>query len=330
MSAQSGPIADFPAYVLIRGTEELLVERAVAACLAAARDREPGAEVVRIRSDYSPGDLMLHVSPSLFGGTTVVVVEALDQASDELVADLERVLAGPPDAVLVVVHRGGNRARKLLSALEGAGARVVETPTVKSDADKSAFVTSEMRAAGRRISPDAVAALVAAVGKDLRELAAGCAQLAADTTGVVSVEQVETYYGGRVEASAFKVVQAALAGRAGDALTWLRHALANGVDPVPIVAALAGQLRQVGRVGAAGSASVTSVARDLKLADWQVRQARDVARGWTGEGLGRAIQAVAAADLEVKGGGRDPVYAVERAVLAICEAHGRSGFSGPS
>jgi len=41
---------------------------------------------------------------------------------------------------------------------------------------------------------------------------------------------------------------------------------------------------------------------------------------WTADGLGRAIQAVAAADVEVKGGGRDPVFAVERAILAITAA----------
>jgi DNA polymerase-3 subunit delta len=40
--------------------------------------------------------------------------------------------------------------------------------------------------------------------------------------------------------------------------------------------------------------------------------------------LGVAIQAVAAADVEVKGGGRDPVYAVERAILSIAAAR-RSG-----
>ncbi|HRW19776.1 MAG TPA: DNA polymerase III subunit delta, partial [Dermatophilaceae bacterium] len=37
-------------------------------------------------------------------------------------------------------------------------------------------------------------------------------------------------------------------------------------------------------------------------------------------GLGTAIQAVAAADVEVKGGGRDPVYAVERCILQLAAA----------
>jgi DNA polymerase-3 subunit delta len=46
-------------------------------------------------------------------------------------------------------------------------------------------------------------------------------------------------------------------------------------------------------------------------------------RGWTPEGLAAAISAVAQADADVKGEGRDPHYAVERAVLAIAAASGR-------
>ena len=49
----------------------------------------------------------------------------------------------------------------------------------------------------------------------------------------------------------------------------------------------------------------------------KVDRARRELSGWTDEGLGRAIRALAEADTEVKGGGRDPVYAVERAVLTI-------------
>jgi DNA polymerase-3 subunit delta len=56
------------------------------------------------------------------------------------------------------------------------------------------------------------------------------------------------------------------------------------------------------------------------MAPWQVDKARRQLGHWTADGLGRAIQAVAAADVEVKGGGRDPVFAVERAVLTITAA----------
>lgn len=170
----------------------------------------------------------------------------------------------------------------------------------------------------------AVQALVEAIGKDLRELASACSQLVADTEGVVDERVVETYHGGKVEASGFRVADAALAGQTGEALRLLRHAIASGVDPVPIVAVLASQLRTLVKVGAAGRGSSATVARTLSMAPWQVDKARRSIGGWDGPGLGAAIQAVAAADVEVKGGGRDPVYAVERAILAISAAR-RSG-----
>jgi len=92
---------------------------------------------------------------------------------------------------------------------------------------------------------------------------------------------------------------------------------------------LAMQLRQVGRVGAAGRASAASVAKDLGMAPWQVDQARRVAQGWDGPRLGRAIEAAAAADVEVKGGlrtgnsvSRAPEYAVEKVVRIICTERG--------
>jgi len=95
-----------------------------------------------------------------------------------------------------------------------------------------------------------------------------------------------------------------------------------GVDPVPIVAVLAQQLRQLVRVGSAGRGRSADVARDLGLAPWQVDKARRALGGWSAEALGRCISAVALADFDVKGGGRDPVYAVERAVLTITREHG--------
>ena len=45
-------------------------------------------------------------------------------------------------------------------------------------------------------------------------------------------------------------------------------------------------------------------------------------RRWTPEGLASAISAVAQADAEVKGEGRDPRFAVERAVLRVAGAVG--------
>jgi DNA polymerase-3 subunit delta len=311
-----------PAYVLISGPEAVLVERAIASALEALRAGDPGLEVIKLYAEgYESGTLTMHASPSLFGGTTAIVVHDLDAASDELQTDLLDYLAAPAQEItLVVTHKGGVRGKKVLDTIKKAGARVIDCPLIKSDGDKTAFATNEFRSQGRKATHDAVRALVQAVGRDVRELAAACAQLIADTEGVIDEAMVEKYHGGKVEATGFKVADAAIAGHAGEALRLLRHAISAGDSPVPIVAVLAMQLRQMVRVGSAGHGTSGQLAKVLGMAPWQIDQARRKLTGWDPDGVGHAIQAVAAADFDVKGGARDPVYAVERAILTICNA----------
>jgi DNA polymerase-3 subunit delta len=311
-----------PPLVLISGPEAVIADRALGTTLDELRASAPDLEVIRLAAEtYEAGALGMHASPSLFGGEKCIVVQDLDEAPDELQEDLLAFLAAPePDVTLVVTHKSGQRGKKLLDTLKKSQARVLEAPAIKSDRDKTDFAMHEFRRAGRRATPDAVRALIEAVGKDVRELAAACQQLVADTTGTIDEELVAKYHGGKVEATGFKVADAAVSGNAGEALRLLRHAIATGVDPVPIVAVLAQQLRQLVKVGAAGRGRSADVARDLGMAPWQVDKARRGLSGWGPEGLAEAIQAVAHADFEVKGGGRDPVYAVERAVLTITRA----------
>ena len=50
---------------------------------------------------------------------------------------------------------------------------------------------------------------------------------------------------------------------------------------------------------------------------WRIDKARQQLRGWTADGLARALAAVAEADVEVKGEGASAGYALERAIAAI-------------
>lgn len=315
-----------PPYVLVSGPEGVLAERALASTLDDLRVASPDLEVIRVyAAAYEPGELVLHTSPSLFGGAKCIVVHDLDEAGEDLQADLLSVVTDrpEPDLTLVVLHKSGQRGKKVLDALRGAGARVLDAPAIKTDRDKTDFAAHEFRRSRRKATAEAVHALVEAVGKDVRELAAACQQLVDDTTGVIDEQVVLTYHGGKVEATGFRVADAALAGDAGEALRLLRHAIAVGVDPVPIVAVLAQQVRQLVKVGSAGRGRSADVARDVGMAPWQVDRARRTLSGWSAEGLATCLQALAAADAEVKGGGRDPVYAVERVVLTITRQHER-------
>ncbi|MBC7291045.1 MAG: DNA polymerase III subunit delta [Actinotalea sp.] len=309
--------------ILVTGGEAVLAERAVDRVVELARAADPEVETTRLdAAAYEAGRLRVVASPSLFAEPRVVVLENVQTGTDELFADLVRHVEEPAaDVVLVVVHGGGQRGKRALDAVRAAGAVVVRCDPIKRDADKVAFVTAELRRARRRADAAAARALVEACGADLRELAAACQQMVADTSGIVTAEMVARYHGGRVEATGFRVADAAVEGRSGEAVALLRHAIATGTDPVPLVAALAAKLRTLAKVGAARGRGLDP-ARDLGLAPWQVDKARRELRGWSPEGLAAAISAVARADAEVKGAGRDPVFAVERAVLTVAASRG--------
>jgi DNA polymerase-3 subunit delta len=55
----------------------------------------------------------------------------------------------------------------------------------------------------------------------------------------------------------------------------------------------------------------------IGAAPWQIDRARRDLSGWSEGGLASAIVAVAAADANVKGATRDPVYALERMVTVV-------------
>ncbi len=307
--------------VLIFGPEDFIASRAVDDVRRKLRAQNPDLELTSLdAAHYTAGQLGMVTSPSLFSEPKLIEVAALASMSDDFLLDALAYIKDPaPDVTLLLLHAGGVRGKKLLDALKSLGVPRVECQPLKKDAEKTQFVSAEFSLARRRIDAQAVRALVAAVGASLSELAAACSQLIADTTGMVSSDDVDKYYGGRVEATAFRVADAALAGNGPAALSTLRHALATGVDPVPLVAALAMKVRQVAKVFSLRGSSA-QLARDLGMSPWQVDAARRDAGHWTGPALVTAIKVLAETDAQVKGEAKDPVYAVEHAVTVIATA----------
>lgn len=317
--------AELAPVVLVAGAESLFAERAVDQMVAQARSADPQVEVTRWEAaGYDSGMLEMVASPSLFGESRLIVIGGVESTNDAFLTDALAYLEAPAEDVWVVlVHGGGVRGKKLLDAVRASGCPVIACDPIKKDAEKADFVSAEFKRGKRRIEPAAIRALVDAVGSDLRELAASCSQLIADTDGPVSEAMVAQYHGGRVEATGFRVADAAVAGNTGEAVALLRHALATGADPVPLVTALASKLRTLAKVAAMRGRG-SDAAKTLGLAPWLVDKANRELNGWTPEGLATAITAVATADAEVKGASRDPVFAIERAVIVVSKSHGRA------
>lgn len=307
--------------VLVSGPEEVCAERAIAGIRDYLRAEDPALEVSDVRADdYAPGTLLSLTSPSLFGEPRLVRISGVEKSTDAFIQEAVSYLDHPQEGATVILrHTGASvRGKKLLDALRaGTGDGIeIACPTVKRDSDRVDFASGEFAAARRRIAPNALRALVSAFADDLTELASACQQLIRDVDGDISEETVTRYYGGRVEISAFVVADTAIAGRYGEALVALRHALDSGADPVPMVAAFAMKLRTMARVAGHREPS-RSLAQRLGMKDWQIDRARRDLSGWNERSLGLAIQATARADAEVKGAARDPIFALERMVTVI-------------
>jgi DNA polymerase III subunit delta len=316
---------------VIVGEEELLVERAVSTAVALATsaadgptavgdDDGPSAGVHDVAAaGLTAGELSGLTAPSLFGGGCVVVVRSAQDAGKDLSAQLVSLArTQAPDVFLIITHAGGAKNKALLSDLLSAGARRVDCPGIKRFGERMDFLRAEFRRSGRKADDSGLRALLDAVGTNLRDLAAACSQLSADTTGVINQAAVARYYQGRAEATGFSVADKACEGNLAGALEQLRWALATGTSPVLISSALAQGLRTLGLVGSVGRGlSPNALAAELGMPPWRIDKARQQLAGWTSEGLATAHAAIAEADVQVKGEGASAGYALERAISTI-------------
>ncbi|HEX3813400.1 MAG TPA: DNA polymerase III subunit delta [Mycobacteriales bacterium] len=308
-----------PPLRLVVGDEELLVARAVSDSVAAARALDPQTDVRELTAaEIEPGVIYDLLSPSLFAERRVIVVQRAHEARAEIADVLTAYAKNPDDTItLIVVHSGGNRGKALLTALRAAKADEVECKPLRGASERIDFVRAEVSRAGGSISPPAAAALLDAVGNDLRELAAACSQLASDSGGHVDADAVARYHRGRAEVTGFAVADRAVLGDVPGALETLRWALSVGVAHVLVADALADGVRTIARVSSAGGGNPYALASSLGMPPWKVKRAQTQSRGWNDAGLTAALGAVADVNADVKGVAPDPGYALERAIRRV-------------
>ncbi|MBL3698107.1 DNA polymerase III subunit delta [Leucobacter luti] len=306
--------------VLISGPEAFLADRAAQAIRSALVAEHPDLEVHDVdAASYAAGEIFTLASPSLFAEPRLLRVEGVEKCSDAFIEDVKRYIAEPADdTVLVLRHGGGQRGKALLDLLrKGTGGAIeIACPEVKKDADRLSFAQAEFRRLGAQITPGALRMLVGAYAGGIGELAGACVQLVSDVGTRISEDEVNRATEGRVETNAFRVADAATAGRGAEALVLLRQALSTGTDPIPLLAALNMKVRAMARVyGASGGSG--QLAKELGMAPWQVDRAQREVRGWREGDLARCIDQAAETEWLLKGGTRDPEYALEKFVLLV-------------
>ena len=155
-----------PPLVLVTGDETLLVDRAMSGPCAAARRIDPGRGAPgRPGAGLRPGEFWDLVAPSLFAEPRVVVIRGAQEATKDLATALTTYCSDPVEGVTLLVHHaGGARNKAMVDTMTKAGATVVICNKITKPAERIDFVRAEIRRAGGATTPDAVAALVDAVG----------------------------------------------------------------------------------------------------------------------------------------------------------------------
>ncbi|NOP94718.1 MULTISPECIES: DNA polymerase III subunit delta [Mycolicibacterium] len=307
---------------LVLGDEELLVERAVGSVLRALRTQAGSDDVPvdRMRAgEVSTSELAELLSPSLFAEERMVVLEAAAEAGKDAVALIASAAADlPPGTVLVVIHSGGGRAKALADQLKKLGAQVHPCARITKPAERADFVRAEFRTLRAKVSDDTVTAVLDAVGSNIRELAAVCSQLVADTAGQVDAVAVRRYHSGKAEVKGFDIADKAVTGDVAGAAEALRWAMLAGEPQVVLADALAEAVHTIARVGPL-SGDPYRLAGELGMPPWRVQKAQKQARRWSRDSVAEAMRVVATLNADVKGAAADADYALETAVRRVAE-----------
>ena len=311
-----------PGLHLVLGDEELLVERAIAGVLNETRAQAGTDEVPQSRlraGDVTTTELAELLSPSLFADARVIVLDAAAEAGKDAAALVASAAADlPSGTVLIVVHAGGGRAKALADEIRNLGAHVHPCARISKFGERADFVRAEFRSHRVDVDDDVVSAFIEAVGSDLRELAAACSQLVADTGGHVDVDAVRRYHSGKADVTGFDIADKAVLGDVSGSLEALRWAMMRGVPHVLLADALAEAVHTIARVGPM-SGDPYRLASELGMPPWRVKKAQRQARGWSTESVAAAMRLVATLNADVKGAAADADYVLEATTRRVAE-----------
>jgi DNA polymerase-3 subunit delta len=320
--------------VFLWGEESLLVDETIRQIEAVALDpeaREFNREV--FYGDEAEAHAIVTAAQTLpwLGSQRVVLVrgaEALSRAAEPplvtyckqpspstcLIFTAQRAEASRPLFALLLKLPWAIRFRRLLAR------------------ELSTWIEQHIAARGCRISSDAVAALLDAVGNDLRLLANEIDKLVTfvGSAQAIEVESLMALTSDVRETSAFELARLLSAGDLVEALRAWEKFAASGEYPGLALGAIIHHVRQLWRIKLAqhAGASPERLARELNIPAFTVRRLSAQAMALEPERLRHWLEALLEADQTLKRSGLPPRSVFERLILHFCV--GRGGVHTPA
>lgn len=312
--------------VLVYGPDSGLVrERAEALIRASVDDLRDPFALARLESEElaaEPARLVEEaLTVPLFGGRRAVWAKA---GSRNIAPAVEALLAVAPRECRVVIEAGDLKRSSPLRALCERAANAAALPCYPdAERDIERLIDDEMRASGLSIAPEARAALVPLVGGDRLASRNEIRKVALYARGRAQVE-LDDVIAVVADASALALdalVDAAFAGRVGEADTQFAKARGAGTAPGTILSAA---LRAVGALhktrlaiedGKAVAAALDAMVPPVHFSRRPLVEA--ALRSWTAARLERAMLALADASFEARRNADLAETIAHRSLLAI-------------
>jgi DNA polymerase-3 subunit delta len=236
----------------------------------------------------------------------IVVARDIGRFSAEELPPLLTYLANPLETTeLVLVGLGGRNAKKVTDAVKACGGHVVNTNPPQKANDRQSWIRSEAEAHGLRLDPPAAGRIAEQLGEDAGRLE-GLLGVLRSTYGEgvrIGIDDVEPFLGEGGGVPPWDFTDAIDRGDTSRALVLMGRMMhGGGKHPLQMMFTLHRHYGQLARLDGADVRSEQEAAAALGIkSGFPARKALDNYRRLGGDGIKRAIDLLAAADLDLRG-----------------------------
>lgn len=323
---------------LLAGEEVFLarqVEKALVEALLPPEDRDMSLAV--FDRDPSAAELATLIETVPFmGGKNVIVIRGTqlfragrkggdgEEGADQVDERLLGLLADMPEYTYLIfmTPEKADKRRKIYKAVEKSGA-VVEFGALKSK-DVRPWVMAKLAELGRKMTPDALEHLLAAVSLmpqiSLGFLDKEMEKLALYATGpTISRKELTEIMAAVPEVSVFAMIEALSQKQTGRALKLLEEQLAAGENAIRLLSLLARQVRLLWRSRELADRGLSSgqVAEQVGVPPFVGEKLVRQSRSFSPVRLKDTIKLLADADWDLKSGRTDK-FVLERIIIEMC------------
>lgn len=239
----------------------------------------------------------------MFGARRMVVVRDFDKVDDSELEALKNYLKNPqPTTTLVFQAESVDKRRSVTTALMKT-CEVYEMSTLK-EREVSEWASAYARRAGYTLSPSVAGLLVAVTGVDLYVVRNEVEKLMTllGRPGSISAEQIEQLVPRSREHSNFELADALVAREQKRAVRLAARLLADGAEPLMLLAVVTRTLRQllVAQELMAARLSAADIAKEIGVPPFKITEFLTGARKWDSGKLERGLRRGAEVDDAIK------------------------------